>query len=88
MRSRDNAPLSRYLDPFLLDRDWGTSNGERRHAVVASGSVLLPLDITLGAVWTMRSQSPWSATAGREVDLRRGTEADGLAGAKVEQVDP
>ncbi len=68
MRSRDNAPLSRYLDPFLLDRDWGTSNGERRHAVVASGSVLLPLDITLGAVWTMRSQLPWSATAGRDVN--------------------
>ena len=68
MRSRDNAPLARYLDPFLLDLDWGTSNGERRHAVVASGSVLLPLDITLGAVWTMRSQLPWSATAGRDVN--------------------
>ena len=52
MRSRDNAPLGRYLDPFLLDLDWGPSNGERRHAVVASGSVLLPFDITLGAVWT------------------------------------
>ena len=68
MRSRDNNPLSRYLDPFLPDLDWGTSNGERRHAVVASGSVLLPLDITLGAVWTMRSQLPWSATAGRDLN--------------------
>ena len=41
-RSRDNNPGSRYLDPFRLDLDEGTSNGERRHAVVASGSVLLP----------------------------------------------
>jgi hypothetical protein len=68
MRSRDNAPLGRYLDPFLLDLDWGTSNGERRHAVVASGSVLLPLDITIGGVWTMRSELPWSATAGRDLN--------------------
>ncbi len=81
MRSRDNNPLSRYLDPFLPDLDWGTSNGERRHAVVASGSVLMPFDVTLGAVWTMRSELPWSATAGRDVnadgfntDLVPGTE--------------
>jgi hypothetical protein len=68
MHSRDNAPLGRYLDPFLLDLDWGPSNGERRHAVVASGSVLLPYDVTLGAVWTMRSQLPWNATAGRDLN--------------------
>ena len=36
--------------------------------MVASGSVLLPWDITLGAVWTYRSQLPWSATAGRDVN--------------------
>ena len=68
MRSRDNNPLSRYLDPFLLDLDWGPSNGERRHAVVASGSVLLPCEISLGAVWTARSQLPWNATAGRDIN--------------------
>jgi len=68
MRSRDNNPLSRYLDPFDLDRDWGTSNGERRHAVVASGSVVLPYDITLGVVWTGRTPLPWSATAGRDLN--------------------
>jgi outer membrane receptor protein involved in Fe transport len=68
MRSRDNAPLGRYLDPFLLDIDWGPSNGERRHAVVASGSVLLPFDVSLGAVWTARSQLPWNATAGRDLN--------------------
>jgi hypothetical protein len=68
MRSRDNNPLNRYLDPFLLDLDWGPSNGERRHAVVASGSVLLPADITLGTVWTLRTELPWNATAGRDLN--------------------
>lgn len=62
--SRDNAPGARYLDPFNEELDWGPSNGERRHAVVASGSVLLPFDVTLGAVWTLRTELPWTATAG------------------------
>jgi outer membrane receptor protein involved in Fe transport len=66
--SDDNRPMDRYLDPFDPSIERGPSNGERRHAVVASGSVLLPLDITVGAVWTYRSQLPWSATAGRDVN--------------------
>jgi hypothetical protein len=67
-KSDDNAPITRYLDPFNHAIDFGPSNGERRHAVVASGSVLLPYDITLGAVWTARSQLPWSAVAGRDLN--------------------
>jgi hypothetical protein len=67
-RSTDNAPMGRYLDPFDLSLDSGTSNGERRHAIVASGSVLLPWNVTVGAVWTYRSQLPWSATAGRDLN--------------------
>jgi hypothetical protein len=67
-RSRDNAPVSRFLDPFDPSLDWGPSNGERRHAVVASGSVLLPWDVTVGVVWTARSQLPWSATAGKDLN--------------------
>lgn len=67
-RSEDNNLLGRYLDPFDLDLDWGPSGGERRHALVLSGSVLLPFDVTLGAVWTARSQLPWTATAGRDVN--------------------
>jgi hypothetical protein len=66
--SDDNNPGSRYIDPFDEGLDWGPSNGERRHAIVASGSVLLPLDITLGTVWTWRSQLPWSATAGLDLN--------------------
>ena len=67
--SDDNNPMGRYLDPFDPSLEWGPSGGERRHAVVASGSVLLPWDITLGVVWTYRSQLPWSATAGRDVNV-------------------
>ena len=67
-KSDDNAPLARYLDPFDHSIDFGPSNGERRHAVVASGSVLLPYAITVGAVWTARSQLPWTALAGRDLN--------------------
>lgn len=66
-RSRDNYPIYRYIDPFNLGFDFGPSDGERRHSLVASGSVLIPWDIVLGAVWNIRSQLPWSATAG--IDL-------------------
>ena len=69
MRSRDNNPLSRYLDPFTPGIDWGPSSGERRHALVASGSVLLPMDVTLGVVWSARTQLPWNATAGRDLNV-------------------
>jgi hypothetical protein len=66
--SEDNNPMGRFLDPFNPALDWGPSSGERRHAVVASGSVLLPWDVTIGSVWTYRSQLPWSATAGRDIN--------------------
>ena len=49
-----------------LDR--GPAATDRRHALVASGSVLLPYDVTLGAVWTLRSALPFSAIAGTDVN--------------------
>jgi hypothetical protein len=67
-RSDDNNLLGRYLDPFDASLDWGPSSGERRHALVASGSVLLPGDVTLGLIWSLRSQLPWSATAGSDLN--------------------
>ena len=66
--SDDNNPMGRYLDVFNLNLDDGPSSGERRHAIVASGSVLFPWDITLGALYSYRSQLPWSATAGRDLN--------------------
>jgi hypothetical protein len=58
----------RYLDPFDPGLDFGPSNGERRQAVVASGAFLAPGGVTVGAVWTLRSQLPWNATAGRDLN--------------------
>jgi hypothetical protein len=66
--SRDNNPMARFLDPFDSSINDGPSNGERRHAIVASGSVLLPWHVTVGTVWTYRSELPWSATAGRDLN--------------------
>jgi carboxypeptidase family protein/TonB-dependent receptor-like protein len=47
--------------------DEGPSSNDRRHAVAASGSVLLPANVTLSGVFSYRSAMPFSATAG--VDL-------------------
>jgi hypothetical protein len=67
--STDNAPMARFIDQFSPNQyDFGPSNGERRHAIVASGSVLLKYDFTLGMLWTYRSQLPWSATAGKDLN--------------------
>jgi hypothetical protein len=93
--SRDNNPGARYLDPFNEDLDWGPSSGERRHAIIASGSVLLPFDVTLGTVWTWRSQLPWNAVAGLDLngdgfitDLVPGTERnDGSRGLDLTAVN-
>ena len=68
VKSEDNAPAGRWIDYPNLDMDWGPSNAERRHALILSGSVLLPLDITFGAVWAARTSLPFSATAGRDVN--------------------
>jgi hypothetical protein len=67
-RSRDNNPGASYFDSFEPALDEGPSNGERRHAFVASGSVVLPWDIGLGVIWTLRSQLPWMVRPGRDVN--------------------
>src|SRR5262245_47450036 len=59
--------LSTVTDSAHIDFDEGPNNSDRRHALVASGSVLLPYEINLGAVFTARSTMPFSAIAG--VDL-------------------
>jgi Carboxypeptidase regulatory-like domain len=48
--------------------DWGPADTDRRHMLVASGSMLLPGEVTLGAVWTLRSKMPFSALAGLDLD--------------------
>jgi hypothetical protein len=43
-------------------------SADRRHAIVASGSVLLPAEVTLSGVYTYRSTMPFSATAGVDIN--------------------
>ena len=50
----------RYADPNL---DWGPGNVDRRHVLVGSGTVELPGRLTLGAIWTVKSSTPFSALA-------------------------
>ena len=66
--SDDNNPMGRYLDVFDLGLDFGPSSGERKHSIVASGSVLIPGDVTVGVLYSYRTQLPWSATAGRDLN--------------------
>jgi hypothetical protein len=67
-KSEDNNPLVRYIDPFNQSLDWGPSNGERRHALVGSGTIVLPWELNFGCIWTVRSQLPWTPTAGRDLN--------------------
>ena len=60
-----SSRITQAEDPAL---DWGPAANDRRHVLVASGSVLLPYDVTLGGVWTLRSTMPFSATAGRDLN--------------------
>jgi len=77
--SDDNNPLGSYIDEFDPTIDDGPSKNERRHTIVASGSILLPWDITLGGILQYRSQLPWSATAGRDLN-RNGSSSDLVPG--------
>jgi len=58
---------STVTDSAHIDYDNGPNNSDRRHALVASGSFVMPYDVILGAVFTARSTMPFSAIAG--VDL-------------------
>jgi outer membrane receptor protein involved in Fe transport len=66
--SKDNSPAGRWSDQANKSVDWGPANAERRHSLVASGSVLLPYEINFGAVWSQRSCLPFSAVAGRDIN--------------------
>ncbi|PYR75507.1 MAG: hypothetical protein DMF87_20375 [Acidobacteria bacterium] len=60
--------LSTVTDSAHIAYDEGPNNSDRRHALVASGSVLLPYEINLGAVFTARSTMPFSAIAGQDLN--------------------
>ena len=68
VQGRDNNPAGRFVDQANRDLDWGPANFDRRHSFVASGAVQVPFDVQLGAVFTIRSSLPFSATAGRDLN--------------------
>jgi hypothetical protein len=59
--AKDNNPQASIVNYSNPDLNWGPANIDRRHSLVASGSVDLPLGITFGAIWTVRSSLPFSA---------------------------
>jgi Carboxypeptidase regulatory-like domain len=73
-KARDNNPAMRWVNQLRQSDDFGPSNVDRRHTLVASGSILLPYDIQFGAVWTLRSSLPFNARAGRDLN------GDGFSG--------
>ncbi len=64
-RDWTNNNVSNITDFYHPELEEGPSG--RKHSFVASGYARLPLDITLGAVWTIRSALPFDASSG--VDL-------------------
>ena len=67
------------VDFYHPEYDDGWGSQDRRHTLVASGAVVLPLDITLGAVWNYRSSRPFSAVAGTDLN-RDGAVTDYVPG--------
>jgi hypothetical protein len=56
------------VDFYNPGADIGPGAGDRRHAFAASGAVLLPYDVTLGIVWSLRSAMPFDAVAGLDLN--------------------
>ena len=71
-------------DIFNPGLDHGPADVDRRHAFVASGALLLPARMTLGAVWSYRSSAPFSALAGRDLN-RDGSNTDYVPGTTRNQ---
>jgi hypothetical protein len=79
-KSDDSLPLYRTFDPYNLSVDWGPSNNDRRHNLVVSGSFLLPADVSIGAVYQYRSELPWNAVAGRDLNGDGFSSTTGITG--------
>jgi hypothetical protein len=62
--AKDNNPQTLVTNYANYNQDFGPSNIDRRNALVASGSVILPYKITLGGIWTVRSSQPYNAYSG------------------------
>jgi outer membrane receptor protein involved in Fe transport len=63
-QSNGGRGFGHVTDQSNYSLDYGDSDADRRHTIVASGAVLLPYQVTVGAVWTYRSTLPFSALTG------------------------
>ena len=70
-------------DVYHPEWDFGPATSDRRHTLVASSSVLLPYDVTLGAVWNIRSMM-FSARAGTDLN-RDGAVTDYVPGTMANE---
>ena len=83
---KDGNATGSITDVFHPERDLGPADTDRRHNLAASGSVLLPFSLQLGAVWTLRSSLPFSAQAGRDLN-NDGFNTDYVPGTTKNQGD-
>ena len=60
-RETNNGGFFHVTDQSNPSLDVGPADSDRRHTLAASGTAILPWDMTLGAVWTYRSAAPFSA---------------------------
>jgi hypothetical protein len=58
----DRNPQTAPNNYSALSNDFGPANYDRRHAIVANGSAMLPFKILLGVIYTYRSSEPFSAS--------------------------
>ena len=66
--TRDDNPQAQVTNQASYNADWGPSGIDRRNALVASGSYLLPWKISMGVIWQIRSSLPFSAFSTALVD--------------------
>lgn len=66
-----NTSTGNVNNVYRPELDEGYGNADRRHGLVASGAMVVPWDITLGAVWTVRTSRPFTASAGVDLDGNR-----------------
>jgi hypothetical protein len=70
-RNEDDNAEAQVTNARNYGLDWGPANADRRHNLVASGVINLPAGFVFGAVWTVRSNLPFSA-------LSNTTDVDGI----------
>ncbi len=58
----DNNPHAAPVSYNKPQNDWGPATIDQRHAIVASGSALLPWKILVGGIFSFRSSLPFSVT--------------------------